>query len=96
MTLEDTQAAPGRHLPQAQRLIVASREGEVAISAQAHRSHPISMTLEDAQAAPGRHLPQAHRLIPAPRESKVAISAQAHREHPHCVPLEGSCQPYSA
>ena len=67
MSLEDTQRAAALHIPQAERVIIGSRERAAPITTELHVQDTIRMSLEDAQRAAALHVPQAQRAVIAAR-----------------------------
>src|SRR5439155_1356340 len=96
VSLEGAEAAARGDLPQLQRPVAASREGIVAVAAQAHGMDISCVTLEGAEAAARGYIPQLQRLVTASREGDAAVVAQEHGQDTICVTLERGLLPTSA
>src|SRR5687767_9833605 len=75
MSCKSLHTSPGRHIPEAQELVFATRQDVAVSDGDAYGSDVTFVSLKDPQALVATDIPKSHALVSACRCDQTAIAA---------------------
>src|SRR5260370_5981016 len=90
VSMQDAETGSLANIPQANRLVIPTRDEERTIRTKGHCPHRADVSIQDAETGSLANIPQANGLVHPTRGKERTIRAKSDRSHPLVMALQDS------